>query len=115
MGCRPFSAAAAAAALVTGLSAIAADAAAQDIAAGRRKAIACQTCHGLDGLAKMPDAPHLAGQPAGYLARELRAYRAGTRRNEVMSVAAKSLSDEDIHDLAAYYAAIQIDVKAVPQ
>lgn len=113
MGCRPFSAAAAAAALVLGLSA--ADAAAQDVAAGRRKAVACQTCHGLDGLAKLPDAPHLAGQPAGYLARELRAYRAGTRRNEVMGVAAKSLSDEDIRDLAAYYSAIQIEVKAVPQ
>jgi cytochrome c553 len=112
MGSRPFSAAAAAA-LVLGLSAL--DAAAQDLAAGRRKAVACQACHGLDGLAKLPDAPHLAGQPAGYLARELRAYRAGTRRNEVMSVAAKSLSDEDIRDLAAYYSAIQIEVKAVPQ
>lgn len=113
MGVRPLSAAAAAAALVFGLSAM--DAAAQDVAAGRRKAAACQACHGLDGLAKLPDAPHLAGQPAGYLARELRAYRAGTRRNEVMSVAAKPLSDEDIRDLADYYSAIQIEVKAVPQ
>ena len=90
-------------------------AAAQDVAAGRRKAIACQACHGLDGIAKLPDAPNLAAQPASYLERELRAYRAGTRRNEVMAVAAKDLSDADIKDLSAYYSAIQIELKAVPQ
>jgi cytochrome c553 len=90
-------------------------AAAQDVAAGRRKAIACQACHGLDGIAKLPDAPSLAAQPASYLERELRAYRAGTRRSEVMAVAAKGLSDDDIRDLAAYYSAIQIEVKGVPQ
>ena len=85
------------------------------MAAGRRKAVACQACHGLDGIAKLPDAPHLAGQPAAYLERELNAYRSGARRNEVMSVAAKALSDQEIRDLAAYYSAIQIEVKAVPQ
>lgn len=90
-------------------------AASQDVAAGRRKAIACQACHGLDGIAKLPDAPNLAAQPASYLERELRAYRAGTRRNEVMAVAAKGLSDADIKDLSAYYSAIQIEVKAMPQ
>jgi cytochrome c553 len=90
-------------------------AAAQDVAAGRRKALACQACHGLDGLAKLPDAPNLAAQPAAYLERELRAYRSGARRSEVMSIAAKSLSDADIRDVAAYYAAIQIEIKAVPQ
>jgi len=89
-------------------------AAAQDMAAGKRKALACQTCHGLDGVAKLPDAPNLAGQPEPYLVRELNAYRSGARRNEVMSVAAKSLSDADIRDLAAYYSAIRIEVKSVP-
>jgi len=88
---------------------------AQDVTAGRKKAIACQTCHGMDGIAKLPDAPHLAAQPAAYLERELRAYRSGARRNEVMSIAAKALSDDDIRDLAAYFAAIQIEVKAVPK
>ena len=106
-------AALAAAAFLVGL--IPSNAAAQDVAAGRRKAIACQACHGLDGIAKLPDAPNLAAQPASYLERELRAYRAGTRRNEVMAVAAKGLSDADIKDLSAYYSAIQIEVKAVPQ
>ncbi len=91
------------------------DTAAQDIAAGRRKAVACQNCHGMDGIARLPDAPHLAGQPAPFLVRSLRAFRSGERSNEVMTIAAKSLSDEDIRDLAAYYAAIQIEVKSIPQ
>jgi cytochrome c553 len=103
-----------AAAVFSGLAVVCGVAAAQDVAAGRRKAVACQACHGLDGIAKLPDAPHLAGQPAAYLARELNAYRTGARRNEVMSIAAKALSDQEIRDLAAYYSAIQIEVKAVP-
>jgi cytochrome c553 len=104
-----FTAAAALAGALEG--AVAAD---KDIEAGRTKAVACQTCHGMDGIAKLPDAPNLAAQPAAYLERELRAYRSGARRNEVMSIAAKPLSDDDIRHLAAYYAAIRIEVKAVP-
>jgi cytochrome c553 len=115
MNLHPRAAAASLAAAVLAVLFGAADIAAQDIAAGRRKAVACQACHGVDGIAKLPDAPHLAGQPAPYLARALRAYRAGERRSEVMSVAVKALSEEDIRDLSAYYAAIQIEVKAMPQ
>jgi cytochrome c553 len=87
---------------------------AQDIKAGQRKAIACQACHGLDGLSKLPDAPNLAGQPVGYLERGLRAFRDGTRKNEVMSLVVRTLSDADIRDLAAYYAAIKVEV-TLPQ
>jgi cytochrome c553 len=112
---RRISAAAFAAAAVLSAGLFSHDVRAQDVAAGRKKAIACQACHGMDGIAKLPDAPHLAAQPAAYLERELRAYRSGARRNEVMSIAAKALSDDDIRDLAAYFAAIQIEVKAVPK
>jgi cytochrome c553 len=59
-------------------------------------------------------ATKLGGRPAPYLARDLRAYRDGERRNEVMSIAARPLSDQDIRDLAAYYASIQISVKTSP-
>lgn len=79
-----------------------------DIAAGKRKALACQTCHGLDGLSKLPEAPNLAGQPEPYLIKALGEFRQGTRQNELMSVVAKGLSDADAADLAAYYAAIRI-------
>lgn len=81
-----------------------------DAKTGRKAAIACQTCHGLDGISKLPEAPNLAGQVEPYLVKALTEYRDGTRRNEIMNVVAKSLSDAEIADLAAYYAAIRIDV-----
>src|SRR5262245_21467789 len=58
--------------------------AAGDIAAGRRKALQCQTCHGLDGLSKLPEAPHLAGQPEPYLVKSLNDYRKGVRKHDMM-------------------------------
>jgi cytochrome c553 len=85
------------------------------VSEGRRKAAACQACHGMDGMSRLPDAPHIAAHPAPYIERALRAYRSGERRNEVMSIAVKALSDEDIRALAAYYAAVRIEVMAVPQ
>jgi cytochrome c553 len=93
------------------LLATAAPAAAGDVAAGRRKAIACQACHGLDGLSKLPDAPHLAGQPEPYLMKSLDEYRKGVRKNELMSIVVKDLSDQDIADLASYYGAIEISAQ----
>ena len=81
-----------------------------DAKAGRKAASACQTCHGLDGLSKLPEAPNLAGQVEPYLVKALTEYRNGTRQNEIMNVVAKPLSDAEIADLAAYYSAIQIDV-----
>jgi cytochrome c553 len=98
------------------LGAVAVSANAQDarIEEGKRKAIACQGCHGMDGIARLPDAPHIAAQPAAYLERALRAYRSGERKNEVMSIAAKGLTDADIAALSAYYAAVRIEVKSTP-
>jgi cytochrome c553 len=87
---------------------------AQDLATGRSKAQACAVCHGALGLSTQPDAPHLAGQPALYLAAQLRAYRSGARKHEVMAVMARPLSDADINDLAAWYAAIEIKATAPP-
>jgi cytochrome c553 len=86
-----------------------------DPAAGRRKALQCQACHGLDGMSKLPEAPHLAGQVEPYLVKSLTDYRDGGRKNEMMSVVAPNLTDEDIADLAAYYAAIEITVAAPPK
>jgi cytochrome c553 len=82
-----------------------------DLAAGKRKALACQTCHGLDGLSKQPEAPNLAGQLESYLAKALNEFRQGKRQNEMMSIVAQSLSDADVADLAAYYAAIEVTAK----
>ncbi|HEV7914953.1 MAG TPA: cytochrome c [Albitalea sp.] len=94
--------------------AFAVPAAAGDVAAGRQKAQACAVCHGASGLSAVPDAPHLAGQPALYLAAQLRAYRSGKRTHEVMSVMAKPLTDADIDNLAAWFSSIPIDVRRQP-
>ena len=85
--------------------------AAGNVTAGRQKALQCQTCHGLDGLSKIPDAPNIAGSPEGYLVKSLNAYRKGERKNDMMSIVVQQLSEQDIADLAAYYAAIEVSVK----
>jgi cytochrome c553 len=85
--------------------------AAGNVAAGRQKAMACQTCHGLDGLSKLPDAPNIAGSPEGYLVKSLNAFRKGERKNDMMSIVVQPLSDQDVADLAAYYAAIEVTAK----
>ena len=99
-----------AAAVCAVLIALAGPAAAGDAKAGRQKALQCQACHGLDGQAKLPDAPHLSGQVESYLAKSLTDYKSGARQNEMMTVVAQALSEADIADLAAYYAAIQVSV-----
>lgn len=95
-----------------GLAAAASCAAAQDAEVGRAKAAPCAVCHGALGISVAPDAPNLAGQPALYLAAQLRAYRGGTRKHEVMTLMAKPLSDTDISNLAAWFAAIKVEATA---
>jgi cytochrome c553 len=85
-----------------------------DIKAGRAKALMCQACHGVDGLAKIPDAPNIAAQTEPYLVAQLQAFKSGARKNDAMSVVAPALSDADIDDLAAYYSAIEIQVVKIP-
>jgi cytochrome c553 len=75
-----------------------------DRAAGRKVAGQCRTCHGLEGLAKIPIAPNIGGEPASYIASQLLAFRDGRREHEMMSVVAKGLSDQAISDVAAWYA-----------
>ena len=79
-----------------------------DAQAGKSAAGACAACHGRDGISMAPDAPNLAGQPADYLAAQLRAYRDGERAHEQMTLIAQGLEDGEIKDLAAYFAAIEI-------
>ncbi|HUC18698.1 MAG TPA: cytochrome c [Acetobacteraceae bacterium] len=81
--------------------------------AGRQKVLQfhCQTCHGLDGIAKLPEAPNLAGQNPDYLVQALQEFRSGARQNDMMSLMASKLSDADIDDLATYYASIRITVE----
>jgi cytochrome c553 len=91
-------------------------ASAGDAKAGRAKAESvCGVCHGVDGLAKIPEAPNLAGQTETYLIEQITAFKSGERKNEMMSVVVQDLSDTDIENLAAYYSGIEISVKAPAQ
>lgn len=80
------------------------DLAAGDRSAGRKVAGMCRTCHGLDGYARIPIAPHIGGEPASYIADQLVAFRDGRREHEMMSVVARTLNDAQIEDVAAWYA-----------
>ena len=78
---------------------------AADVEAGRRKAEPCAACHGADGNATVPGTPSLAGQPVYFTHWQLIKYRDGRRKDPQMSPFAKSLTDTDMADLSAYYAA----------
>src|SRR5271169_4778726 len=85
-----------------------------DVKAGAARADECQTCHGLDGLSKIAEAPNIAGQNEQHLIKQLTAFKSGERQNEMMSLVAPDLSDKDIEDLASYYSAIEIKVVSIP-
>jgi cytochrome c553 len=80
-------------------------ASAADVEAGRRKSAPCAACHGPDGNAIVAGTPTLAGQPAFFTHWQLIKYRDGRRQDPQMSPFAQSLSDADMGDLAAFYAA----------
>jgi cytochrome c553 len=84
---------------------------AADAAAGRDKAKVCRACHGLDGVARLPNAATIAGENELYLVKQLEAFRDGERQDPQMSIIAEKLSDEDIADLAAWYSSIKITVE----
>jgi cytochrome c553 len=91
--------------LAAALLAGAAPAAAADLQAGAAKAQVCEACHGVDGNSTVPDFPKLGGQRPDYLAKALRDYKSGARKNAIMAGIAQPLTAQDIDNLAAYYAA----------
>ena len=78
--------------------------AAADIAAGRAKAEMCQACHGMDGNSSNADYPKLGGQYPDYMAKALRDYKSGARKNAIMLGFAQGLTNQDIENVSAYYA-----------
>lgn len=80
-------------------------AAAGSVEAGQAKAVTCSACHGLDGNSLNPEWPSLAGQHESYIVKALQSFKSGARQNVLMSSMALPLTDEDMQDLAAYFAA----------
>ena len=81
-----------------------------DAAAGEGKVALCATCHGAAGVSQIPANPNLAGQNAGYLAKQLEDYKSGARSDLTMTAMVATLSDQDILDIAAYYASQGVEV-----
>lgn len=76
--------------------------------AGKAKSAACAACHGVDGNSTNPEWPKLAGQGARYLEKQLLDFKAGKRVNTIMNGQAAPLSEAEIADLGAYYAAQKV-------
>ena len=64
----------------------------------------CAACHGADGNAPIPANPNLAGQHPEYLLKQLRNYKSGERVNPIMAGMVAALSEEDMRNVAAYFA-----------
>lgn len=74
-----------------------------DAGAGKTVAAACAACHGDTGKSLQPEFPNLGGQHADYLANSLKAFKAGTRKNDLMAPMAAGLSEADMRNVAAYF------------
>lgn len=72
--------------------------------AGKAKAALCAACHGPNGISINPLWPSLAGQQPIYLAKQIRAFRDGERVEPTMQPFVANLTDQDVEDIAAYYA-----------
>lgn len=75
-----------------------------DAAAGKAKSVVCAACHGADGTSVNPMWPNLKGQKEQYLIKQIKAFRDGTRNDPAMAPMVAALTDEDIANLAAFYA-----------
>ncbi|MEM7019697.1 MAG: cytochrome c [Pseudomonadota bacterium] len=75
-------------------------------ASGEEKSATCAACHGPDGMSPTPEFPNIAGQYEDYLYQSLKDYKSGERNNAIMAGTVATLSDQDMKDLAAYYASL---------
>jgi cytochrome c553 len=81
---------------------------------GKEKATSCVSCHGEKGNSTMPLFPKLAAQHSSYLTKQLVAFKDGSRTDATMAPMAMGLSDEDMADIAAFYAEQKISKNDPP-
>jgi cytochrome c553 len=77
-----------------------------DPVAGAEKSMLCQGCHGEKGMSAETMIPNLAGQYGKYIAKELRNFQSGVRTHQIMSQMAKTIDDNDLADIAAYFSSM---------
>ena len=82
-----------------------------DAAAGKKKSSMCAGCHGIPGYRTVyPDTyqvPKIGGQHASYFVSALKGYKAGDRKHTTMRAIVDNLDEQDMNDLAAYYAEVK--------
>lgn len=81
-----------------------------EVIAGQTKAAVCAACHGADGNSPVAIYPKLAGQSVGYIVKQLQEFKAGTRKDPVMAPMAAALSEQDMLEIASYFAAKKVVV-----
>ncbi len=81
--------------------------AAGDAAAGKAKSSLCAACHGANGTSAMDIWPNLKGQKYGYLVKQIKAFRDGSRKDPSMQPMVANLTDEDVENLAAYFSSLK--------
>ena len=82
----------------------------KSITLGKKISSQCVACHGDNGISVIEEAPNLAGQKELYIWNQLRDYKSGKRQNEMMTIIAKNLTDDEMKDVAAYYGQFKITV-----
>jgi len=87
--------------------AVAGNSVAGDASAGKAKSGLCTGCHGTDGMSMSPMIPNLAGQKEAYLAKAIKDYKTGVRKDPMMSYMTGGLTDNEIDDLAAYFSGLK--------
>ena len=85
-----------------------------EVIAGKAKAATCAACHGADGNSPVAIYPKLAGQSAGYIVKQLQEFKTGTRKDPVMAPMAAALSEQDMIEIASYFAAQKVAVADLP-
>lgn len=93
-----------------------------NIEAGKAKSVTCAACHGPDGNSPTDMYPKIAGQHAGYIYKQLKEFKLGAstggkegRNNAVMAGMVAALSEQDMRDLAAYYASQTMKAGSTPE
>ena len=89
--------------------------AAGDASVGKGKSIMCAACHGADGNSPLNAFPKLAGQGEAYLVKQMKDFKSGARENAVMAPMVAALSEQDMADLAAFYASNTVTALATPE
>jgi len=82
--------------------------AAGDAKVAQTKVATCAACHGMDGNSNGPEWPNLAGQHESYIVKQLKAFKSGQRSNPLMAPQAQMLSEQDMEDVAAFFASQKV-------